>query len=185
MATMVVGDPWDERTDLGPLIRRDHLERVEAYLERAYAAGGDAGRRGRSGRDEQGVLHQPGPGRRSRQRLRALLRRSCSRRSVLIVPFDTVDEAVALANETRFGLNANVWGPTDEAMRVARRIRSGTVTLNGGGGERPDAPWGGYGESGVRLRPRRGRVRGVLPGQARAVAARRRRESRRDEVDGS
>jgi aldehyde dehydrogenase (NAD+)/betaine-aldehyde dehydrogenase len=34
-------------------------------------------------------------------------------------------------------------------MRVARRIRSGTVTLNGGGGERPDAPWGGYGESGI------------------------------------
>jgi aldehyde dehydrogenase (NAD+) len=34
-------------------------------------------------------------------------------------------------------------------MRVARRIRSGTVTLNGGGGERPDAPWSGYGESSI------------------------------------
>jgi aldehyde dehydrogenase (NAD+)/betaine-aldehyde dehydrogenase len=56
---------------------------------------------------------------------------------------------VELANTTVFGLNANVWGATTEAMDVASRIRSGTVTINGGGGMRPDVPWGGFGLSGV------------------------------------
>ena len=148
MSTMVVGDPWDERTDLGPLIRRDHLERVEGYLERAYAAGGTAVAGGGPVQTTRGFFLNPvlvgGLGNDAE-----LCQEELFAPVGAIVPYDTVDEAVALANGTRFGLNANVWGPTDEAMRVARRIRSGTVTLNGGGGERPDAPWGGYGESGV------------------------------------
>jgi aldehyde dehydrogenase (NAD+) len=56
---------------------------------------------------------------------------------------------VRIANESDFGLNANVFGPTPDAIAVARRIRSGTVTVNGGGRIRPDAPWGGFGHSGV------------------------------------
>jgi aldehyde dehydrogenase (NAD+) len=66
-----------------------------------------------------------------------------------IVPYDSVEDAIRLANQSRYGLNATVWGPTDDAMRVAMRLRSGTVALNGGGPERPDAPWSGYGESSV------------------------------------
>jgi len=67
----------------------------------------------------------------------------------VMLPYDTVDEAVRIANNTKFGLNANVWGSTQQAIEVARRIRSGTVTINGGGADRPDAPWGGYGHSGI------------------------------------
>jgi aldehyde dehydrogenase (NAD+)/betaine-aldehyde dehydrogenase len=148
MADMVVGDPWDERTDLGPLIRRDHLERVEGYLDRAYAAGGEPVAGGGETGLDRGFFIRPvlvgGLGNDSE-----LCQEELFAPVGAIVPYDTVDEAVAMANGTRFGLNANVWGPTDEAMRVARRIRSGTVTLNGGGGERPDAPWSGYGESGI------------------------------------
>lgn len=68
----------------------------------------------------------------------------------VLIPYDEVGEAVAMANNSRFGLNANVWGATnEEALAVARRIRSGTVTVNGGGALRPDAPFGGYRESGL------------------------------------
>ena len=66
----------------------------------------------------------------------------------VLLAYDTVDDAVTMANDTRFGLNANVWGETDEATSVALRLRSGTVTVNGGGPEIPEAPWPGLGESG-------------------------------------
>lgn len=148
MAGMVVGDPWEEKTDLGPLIRGDHVARVEGYLERAYDAGGKAVAGGGATGLERGFFLNPvliggldNDAEICQEELFAPVG--------AIVPYDTVDEAVAMANSTRYGLNANIWGPTDEAMLVARRIRSGTVTLNGGGGERPDAPWGGYGDSGI------------------------------------
>ena len=67
----------------------------------------------------------------------------------VLLPYDSVEEALAIANGTRYGLNANVWGATDEAMRFARQLKAGTVTINGGGADRPDAPWPGAGDSGV------------------------------------
>ena len=67
----------------------------------------------------------------------------------VVIPFDDIDEAVRIANDTSFGLNANIWGRTSEAIKLAERIRSGTVTINGGGSMRPDAPWGGFGLSGL------------------------------------
>jgi aldehyde dehydrogenase (NAD+)/betaine-aldehyde dehydrogenase len=63
--------------------------------------------------------------------------------------YDEVGDAVALANDSRFGLNAAVFGPSADAMAVARRLRSGTVGINGGGGFRADAPWGGGRQSGI------------------------------------
>jgi aldehyde dehydrogenase (NAD+) len=63
--------------------------------------------------------------------------------------YDTVDEAVAIANNSRYGLNALVWGDPDDARAVADRLRTGTVAVNGGGGSRPDVPWAGAKQSGV------------------------------------
>ena len=67
----------------------------------------------------------------------------------MIFGYKDVDHAIELANNTRYGLASNVFGPLDEAIQVARKIRAGTVTVNGGSGMRPDAPWGGPGRSGV------------------------------------
>jgi aldehyde dehydrogenase (NAD+)/betaine-aldehyde dehydrogenase len=66
-----------------------------------------------------------------------------------VMPYDTVDEAVALANDSRYGLNALVWGDPEEARAVALRLETGTVAINGGGGARPDVPWTGFKRSGV------------------------------------
>ena len=67
----------------------------------------------------------------------------------VLIPYTSVDEAVRIANQTPYGLNANVFGLLGDAIAVAERLRAGTVTVNGGSGMRPDAPWGGLGRSGV------------------------------------
>ena len=66
-----------------------------------------------------------------------------------VMAYDAVDEAVALANDSRYGLNALVWGDPEEARDVALRLETGTVAINGGGGARPDVPWTGFKRSGV------------------------------------
>lgn len=148
MAGIAVGSPWDDATVVGPLIRAAHRARVEGYVERAVAAGGriEAGG-GRPGRT-RGYFMNP-----------TLIGAVGNDAEIsqdelfgpvgVLIPYGTIDEAVRLANHSRYGLNANVWGPTEEAYAVACRVRSGTVTINGGGALRADAPFGGYRRSGV------------------------------------
>jgi aldehyde dehydrogenase (NAD+) len=147
LSTLKVGDPKDEATDMGPLIRADQRQFVLDHVDRALADGGriEAGTR----RDhEVGFFVDPlviGGVANDAELASTELFGPVS----VAGPFTTIDEAVELANQTSFGLNANVWGRTSEAMAVARRLRSGNVTINGGGGMRPDAPWGGPGLSGL------------------------------------
>jgi acyl-CoA reductase-like NAD-dependent aldehyde dehydrogenase len=71
---------------------------------------------------------------------------------VSLYRFTTDDEAVALANDTRYGLNASVWGSRKRAQAVARRIEAGSVNVNEGftaSWASTDAPMGGFKESGV------------------------------------
>jgi acyl-CoA reductase-like NAD-dependent aldehyde dehydrogenase len=69
----------------------------------------------------------------------------------VILPFDDIDDAIRLANDTPYGLAANVWCGDNlkQGRQVAERVRAGTVWINGGGSMRPDAPFGGYGRSGI------------------------------------
>jgi acyl-CoA reductase-like NAD-dependent aldehyde dehydrogenase len=65
-----------------------------------------------------------------------------------VLPYDDVDDAVRIANDTPYGLSGGVWGPdADEALAVARRLRTGQVEVNGGSFN-PLAPFGGYKQSG-------------------------------------
>jgi aldehyde dehydrogenase (NAD+)/betaine-aldehyde dehydrogenase len=149
MQQLVLDDPHHERTDIGPLITNEHRERVEACLGRAVSSGAEIVTGGGRPRHlEPGFFLEP------------TLVRSVSNDAEIsqeelfapvgvVIPYADVREAVAIANATRYGLNANVWGPTGAAVEFARKVRSGTVTINGGGGLRPDAPWGGYRESGI------------------------------------
>jgi aldehyde dehydrogenase (NAD+) len=148
IGNLTVGDPWDEGTDLGPLIRGDHRDRVEAYVHRAIDAGGVVLAGGGRPNDAGGFYLNP-----------ALVGGVDNAAEIcqeelfgpvgVLLSYDSVEDALAIANGTRYGLNANVWGATDEAMRFARQLKAGTVTINGGGADRPDAPWPGAGESGV------------------------------------
>ena len=146
--SLVVGDPWDEKTDLGPVIRGDHRERIEGYVQRAVDSGGVilAGG-GRPDIDEGFYLNPALVG--GVDNDAEICQEELFGPVGVLLPYDDVDDALRIANGTRFGLNANVWGATDDAIRFARRLKAGTVTVNGGGADRPDAPWPGAGESGI------------------------------------
>lgn len=149
LPSVVVGDPSDPRTVVGPLISAEHRERVEGYVDRALAAGGVLEAGGGRPAQEHGFFLNPTV-------IGGVTNDSEIARDELfgpvgvVIPYDDLDSAVAMANDSRYGLSANVWGPPPEAVKVARRIRSGTVNVNGGnGGLRPDAPFGGYRQSGI------------------------------------
>lgn len=149
IATVKVGDPLEEDSVVGPVISEAHREKVEGWVQELLDAGARWGAGG--GRPqglEKGHFLRPG-----------LLRDVDPEHPLadteffapigMIFGYRDVDHAVELANHTRYGLAANVFGPLDQAVAIARRVRAGTVTVNGGSGMRPDAPWGGPGRSGV------------------------------------
>ena len=147
-SSVPVGDPWHEDTVVGPLISARHRDRVDGYVQRAAESGGviEAGG-GRPDREHGYFLNPTLVGHVGNDS--EIAREELFGPVGVVIPYDDVDQAVTMANDSRYGLNANVWGPANAAMDVARRIRSGTVTINGGGGLRADAPFGGYRQSGI------------------------------------
>lgn len=146
--TLKVGDPFDEDTQLGPLIDAGHRDRVVGFVERALNDGGEIVAGGGEPNTARGFFVNPAiiggvsPD-------AEICQEEVFGPIAVVLPYDTVDEAIAIANGTNYGLNANVWGPSAEAMRVARAVRSGTVVINGGGADRTDVPWGGFKHTGI------------------------------------
>jgi acyl-CoA reductase-like NAD-dependent aldehyde dehydrogenase len=147
---MIVGDPWDPATNIGPMIRPDHQARVRGFIDDSLAAGGRKLLQVTKPLPQKGwfvnpVLlgNLPAEARAVRQEIFGPV--------AVILPFKDTDDAIRLANDTPYGLAANVWcgDNLDEGRRVAERVRAGTVWINGGGSMRPDAPFGGYGRSGI------------------------------------
>ena len=149
LAGLTIGDPFLETTELGPLISAEHRATVEGYAERAVTRdGAQILARGPALAREPGFFMTPlllGGVENSSE----LCQEELFGPVAALLPFDDVEGAVAIANETRFGINANIWGPVDVAEDVGLRLKAGTVTINGGGGDRPDAPWPTMGQSGV------------------------------------
>ncbi len=142
---LVVGDPTDDRTDVGPLISGTATGRVLSWVEEARAGGAQVVAGGtlvdRCVRPT--VVDRPAPG--------SKLRTSEVFGPVLaVIPYDTFDEAVAIANETRYGLQAGVFTPdVTTALRAARELNFGGVIVNDVPTVRLDQqPYGGIGDSG-------------------------------------
>jgi aldehyde dehydrogenase (NAD+) len=144
-----VGDPLDPKTVVGPMIDARHRENVESYVADAVAAGGRIAAGG--GRPDLSVGHYVNP---------TLLvdvdnswpvaQEEIFGPVAVAMPYDDVDEAISIANDSSYGLHAYLYSAdAAHARRLAGRLRAGTVSINGGGGFRPDAPMGGFGVSGV------------------------------------
>jgi acyl-CoA reductase-like NAD-dependent aldehyde dehydrogenase len=146
---MVVGDPWDPATNIGPMIRPDHKARVLGFVDEAVASGGKKLLEVTKPLPEKGYFVNPVLLGNLPHDARAVQQEIFGPVAV-ILPFRDTEHAIQLANDTAYGLAANVWcdDPT-EARRIALQIRAGTVWINGGGAMRPDAPFGGYGRSGI------------------------------------
>jgi len=146
-----VGDPLDPRTDVGPLISARQCERVMEHI----AAGRAEGARllaGGSAPADPALAHgnyvSPTVFVDIRPEMR-IAREEIFGPVVVIMPFDTPEEAVRLANDTVFGLTAGVWTRDIKlAHRVARAIRAGTVWVNMYNVVTSEAPFGGYRQSG-------------------------------------
>ena len=132
---------------LGPLASAAQWERVQGYLTAASDATLVAGGPGRLPDHDRGYYAKPtvfaGVSPSS-----AIAQEEIFGPVLSILAYDDEDDAVAIANGTPYGLAGAVWGPTDdEAVRVAGRLRTGQVDVNGGRFN-PLAPFGGYGQSG-------------------------------------
>ncbi len=145
--TVKVGDPRDPATDVGPLVGSAHRERVQGYVDRAVANGAVVEANSPAPTDRGFFIDPMLVG--SVGNADEISQEELFGPVGVVIPFDDVDQALELAHQTRFGLNANIWGPVPEAIQLARKLRTGTVTINGGGGMRQDVPWGGMGASGV------------------------------------
>jgi acyl-CoA reductase-like NAD-dependent aldehyde dehydrogenase len=145
----VVGDPTAECTTHGPLTSTVQRDRVLGYIHRGIAEGANllvGGPETPTGLNV-GFYVQPTVFTRVRPDS-ALVREEIFGPVLVVQVYETVDEAVELANGTDYGLSAGVWAPDQEsALAVGRRIRAGQVQINNGAFN-PNAPFGGYKRSG-------------------------------------
>jgi aldehyde dehydrogenase (NAD+) len=148
-AAHTMGDPFDPATLLGPMVTAAHRERVREHIRGAMAAGA---RLVTGGPDmpaglDSGFFVAP-----------TVFSDVTSDMNIaqeevfgpvqVIIGYDDEDDAVRIANDSRFGLSGAVWsGDEERAMKVARRIRTGQIDVNGGAFN-PYAPFGGVGASG-------------------------------------
>jgi gamma-glutamyl-gamma-aminobutyraldehyde dehydrogenase len=148
-AAWTVGDPQDPATRLGPMIERPHLDKVLGYI----TAGREEGARlltggGRTLEETGGYFVAPTILDDVRNTMR-VAREEIFGPVISTIPVDSEAEAVALANQTSYGLAASVYTTDlDTAIRVARSLRAGTVGVNAYSEGDITTPFGGYKESG-------------------------------------
>ncbi|MGH2953544.1 MAG: aldehyde dehydrogenase [Solirubrobacterales bacterium] len=144
-----VGDPLDPETTMGPLVDEQHAERVLAYIEAARDGGTvrhGGGRVAVNGHDrcfvEPTVLEGlPNDHRVAQEEVFGPV--------LAVLDFEQEDEALEVANATRYGLAASIWTSNlARAHRLARRLRVGTVSVNTVDALGPQTPFGGFKESG-------------------------------------
>ena len=147
---LVVGDPRDATTTTGPIANRRQYERVQASIAQGMAEGATlvAGGPGRPEGLARGWFARPTVFGNVHNRM-TIAREEIFGPVLVLIPYLDEDDAVAIANDSDYGLSGYVWGGTvARAAAVARRLRTGMVHLNGAGIDLA-APFGGYKRSGT------------------------------------
>jgi aldehyde dehydrogenase (NAD+) len=147
--TVIVGDPTSEKTAVGPVVSRLQFDRVEGYIEKGIAEGAHlvTGGTGRPDGLAKGYFVRPTIFSSVRNDM-TIAREEIFGPVLCILPYQTEDDAVRIANDTPYGLAAYVWSQDNvRARRVGNRIRAGQVALNGAYGDMK-TPFGGFKMSG-------------------------------------
>jgi betaine-aldehyde dehydrogenase len=147
-----LGHGTDDTTEAGALISAEHRAKVEAHVARAIAEGARlvaGGRRPDEPELQAGFYYRPTVFADVTSRMR-IVQEEVFGPVLTIERFSTEDEAIALGNDTIYGLAGAVWTADPErAQRVAARLRHGTVWINTYNVYVPQAEWGGYKRSGI------------------------------------
>lgn len=145
-----IGDPLDPNTEVGPLAFKAHLDRVLSYVDVARADGGKLLTGGRRAPNfARGFFMEPTAVLAANNDAR-VCQEEIFGPFATFLEFDTLDEAIAIANRSNFGLVSYVWSnDLTAAMRCSREIRAGTVWINTPLMRELRAPFGGFKESGI------------------------------------
>ena len=148
MASIGIADPAGPDAICGPVISQAQRDRVEGYLRLAEEEGGRIVTGGKVV-DQDGFWVEPTVVADLDNSSR-LAREEIFGPVLVVIPHDGDDDAVRIANDSEYGLSGSVdSADVERARSVARRIRTGTLAVNGGVWFSPDAPFGGYKQSGL------------------------------------
>jgi aldehyde dehydrogenase (NAD+) len=148
--TIQLGDPQDSNTQMGPLVSEQQYQRVQALIEKGMAEGARivVGGPGKPAGLEAGSYAKPTVFADVNNNM-TIARQEIFGPVLCMIPYDSIDEAVQIANDTVYGLSAYVYGGSPEsALAVGKRLRAGMVHINGAGLDAM-APFGGYKQSGI------------------------------------
>jgi len=147
--TYTPGDPFGDATRLGPLANANQLERVRGYIRKGVEEGAKLVTGGEDLPDgiDKGYFVKPTVFSEVKPDM-TIAQEEIFGPVLSIIPFEDEDDAVRIANGTIYGLSGGVWsGDPEHALAVAKRIRTGQISINGGQFN-PLAPFGGYKQSG-------------------------------------
>jgi aldehyde dehydrogenase (NAD+) len=150
MRAFTVGDPADPRTAIGPMVSQKQYDRVQSYIRKGIDEGAEvlAGGEGHPEGLEAGYFVKPTVFVNVKNDM-TIAQEEIFGPVLCVIAYDSEDEAIRIANDSKYGLHAGVLGADlQRARRVASQIRAGRVVINGMTDD-PQAPWGGFKYSGV------------------------------------